>query len=87
MSLGVAGLGSEYWLGLGRGQARSWQLESEGEEWDSDEEVDLEKVEAEMEDLQHKMVEAGDLGLPKKKKPVPQKTPVINNSGEGFNRE
>ena len=40
-----------------------------------------------MEDLQHKMVEAGDLGLPKKKKPVPQKTPVINNSGEGFNRE
>ena len=58
-------------------------LESEAEEWESKEEVDWAEVEAEVEELGHGMVEAGDLGLSKKKELV-QKGLVINNSGEGF---
>ena len=61
-------------------------LESEGEEWESEEEVDWVEVEAEVEELECEMVEAGDLGLPKKKESV-QKGPVINDSGEGFDGE
>ena len=57
-------------------------LESEGEEWESEEEVDQAEVEAEVEELECKMVEAGDPGL-LKKKPV-QKGLVVDNSGEGF---
>ncbi|KIM56661.1 hypothetical protein SCLCIDRAFT_29419 [Scleroderma citrinum Foug A] len=57
--------------------------ESKGEEWESKEEVDQAEVEAEVEELGHKMVEAGDPGLPKKKESV-QKGPVVDNSGEGF---
>ena len=56
--------------------------ESKGEEWESEEEVDWAEVEAEVEELGHEMVEAGDLGLPKKESV--QKGPVIDNSGEGF---
>ena len=59
--------------------------ESEGEEWESEEEVDQVEVEAEVEELGHKMVEAGDPGLPKKESV--QKGPVVNDSGEGFDGE
>ena len=53
---------------------------SKGEEWESEEEVNQAEVEAEVEELGHEMVEAGDLGLPKKKELV-QKGPVIDDSG------
>ena len=56
--------------------------ESEGKEWESEEEVDWAEVEAEVEELGHEMVEAGDPGLPKKESV--QKGPVVDNSGEGF---
>ncbi|KIM68554.1 hypothetical protein SCLCIDRAFT_20460 [Scleroderma citrinum Foug A] len=58
-------------------------LESKGEEWESEEEVNRVEVEAEVEELGCKMVEAGDPGLPKKKESV-QKGPAIDDSGEGF---
>ena len=58
-------------------------LESEGEEWESKEEVNQAEVEAEVEELECEMVEAGDPGLPKRKEPV-QKGPVIDDSREGF---
>ena len=60
-------------------------LESEGEEWEGEEEVDRVEVEAEVEELGHKMVEAGDPGLPKKESV--QKGPVVDDSGEGFDSE
>ena len=60
-------------------------LESEGEEWESKEEVDQAEVEAEVEALGCKMVDARDPGLPKKE--LVQKGPVIDNSGEGFDGE
>ena len=61
--------------------------ESKGEKWDSDEEVDLVQVEAEVEDLQHEMIEARDPGLPEKKKKPVMKKLVIDDGGEGFDRE
>ena len=60
--------------------------ESKGEEWESEEEVNWVEVEAEVEELGRKMVEAGDPGLPKKKESV-QKGLVVDDSGEGFNSE
>ena len=60
-------------------------LESEGEEWESKEEVDQVEVEAEVEELGCEMVEAGDPGLPKKESV--QKGPVVDDSGEGFDSE
>ena len=60
--------------------------ESKGEEWESEEEVNRTEVEAEVEELGRKMVEAGDPGLPKKKELV-QKGLVVDNSGEGFDGE
>ncbi|KIM58420.1 hypothetical protein SCLCIDRAFT_28079 [Scleroderma citrinum Foug A] len=60
--------------------------ESEGEEWESEEEVNRAEVEAEVEELGCEMVEAGDPGLPKKKEWV-QKGLVVNDSGEGFDGE
>ena len=59
--------------------------ESEGEEWESEEEIDRAEVEAEVEELEHEMVEAEDPGLPKKK--LVQKGLVVNDSGEGFDGE
>ncbi|KIM52956.1 hypothetical protein SCLCIDRAFT_32235 [Scleroderma citrinum Foug A] len=60
--------------------------EFEGEEWESKEEVNQVEVEAEVEELECEMVEAGDPGLPKKKELV-QKGPVVDNSREGFDGE
>ena len=60
--------------------------ESKGEEWESEEEVNWVEVEAEVEELGRKMVEAGDPGLPKKKESV-QKGLVVDDSGEGFDSE
>ncbi|KIM56651.1 hypothetical protein SCLCIDRAFT_29396 [Scleroderma citrinum Foug A] len=62
-------------------------LESEGEEWESKEEVNQVEVEAEVKELGCEMVEARDPGLSKKKGSVSQKEPVIDNSGEGFDGE